>query len=208
MRALPFLLALLLLVALPATAFAHERRDVGGKYQFMVGFIGEPAITGEPNGVDLRITNKETNQPISGAEKTLKVALQFGGGAPKEMPLRARFGMPGAYTADLIPTRAGAYIFTFSGDLEGTPVNEKFESGPGRFNDVQSADSLQFPETVPATLDLQRQLRDAEARAQQATTFGYAGIGLGLLGTVVGLAALLRRPRGETAPSAQVHRAA
>jgi hypothetical protein len=208
MRVVPLLLATLLLVALPATASAHERRDVGATYQFVVGFISEPAILGEPNGVDLRITNKETNQPVQGAEKTLKVAVQFGGGAPKEMPLRARFGQPGAYTADLIPTRAGSYIFTFTGDLEGTAVNEKFESGPGRFNDVQAADQLQFPETVPYAGELQRQLRDAEARTQQATTFAYAGVALGLLGTVVGLAALLRRPTVVAAAPGEVRRAA
>lgn len=208
MRVVPLLLAMLLLVALPATASAHERRDVGSKYQFVVGFISEPALLGEPNGVDLRITNKETNQPVQGAEKTLKVAVQFGGGAPKEMPLRARFGQPGAYTADLIPTRAGSYIFTFTGDLEGTAVNEKFESGPGRFNDVQAADQLQFPEIVPSAGELQRQLREAEARAQQATSFAYAGVGLGLLGTVVGLAALLRRPKVVAAAPSEVRRAA
>jgi hypothetical protein len=208
MRAFPALLAMLLLIALPATASAHERRDVG-KYQFAVGFISEPALLGEPNGVDLRITNKETNQPVEGADKTIKVALQFGGGAPKEMPLRARFGQPGAYTADLVPTRAGSYIFTFTGDLEGTAVNQKFESGPGRFNDVQAVENLQFPEKVPYVGDLSQQLRDAEARAQQATTLGYAGLGLGLLGTVVGLAALLRRPKGVTAaPPSEIRRAA
>jgi hypothetical protein len=198
---------MLLLLALPANASAHERRDVGaGKYQVVVGFITEPAIEGEPNGVDFRVTNKETNKPVEGVEKTLKVALQAGGGAPKEMPLRARFGQPGAYTADLIPTRAGAYIFTFTGDIEGAAINERFESGPGRFNDVTSAETLQFPEPVASASVLQRQLRDAEARAQQATTFGYAGVGLGLLGTVVGLAALLRRPRSSDAATGQVPR--
>src|SRR5262245_40384755 len=165
MRAVPLLLAMLLLVALPATASAHERRDVGNdKYQVVVGFITEPAIEGEPNGVDFRVTNKATNQPVEGVEKTLKVALQAGGSAPKEMPLRARFGQPGAYTADLIPTRPGAYIFTFSGEIEGTLINERFESGPGRFNDVIAAEALQFPEPVASAAVLQRQLRDAEAR--------------------------------------------
>jgi hypothetical protein len=197
MRAI--LLATIIFAALPLTASAHERRDVGGgKYQVVVGFMVEPAILGEPNGVSLAITNKETNKPVEGAEKTLKVAVQHGGGPAKEMPLRARFGQPGSYTADLIPTRAGVYLFTFTGDVEGVQINEKFESGPGRFNDVEDATKLQFPEPVPYAGDLQRQLRDAEARAAQATTLAYAGVGLGLLGTAIGLAALLRRPRPAT----------
>jgi hypothetical protein len=197
MRAI--LLAIVVFIALPLTASAHERRDVGGgKYQVVVGWIVEPAILGEPNGVDFRVTLKEGNKPVEGLQEKVKVAVQHGGGPAKEMPLRARFGQPGAYTADLIPTRAGDYVFTFTGDLEGAAVNEKFESGPGRFNPVEDAAKLQFPEAVPYAGELSRQLRDAEARAAQATTLGYAGAGLGLLGTVVGLAALLRRPRAAT----------
>ena len=198
MRAI--LLATLLFIALPLAASAHERRDVGGgKYQVVVGWIVEPAILGEPNGIDFRVTTKDGNKPVEGLDKSVKVVVQHGGGPAREMPLRARFGQPGAYTADLIPTRAGAYVFTFTGDVEGTAVNEKFESGPGRFNDVEDAAKLQVPEAVPYAGELQRQLRDAEARAAQATTLAYAGAGLGLLGTVLALAALLRRPRPAAA---------
>jgi hypothetical protein len=185
--------ALLLLMLVPGTTLAHERRDVG-KLQFVVGFIGEPAIIGEPNGIDLRITDKASGQPVEGAEKTLKATIQYGGGAPKELPLKARFGMKGAYTADLIPTKAGAYIFTFTGTVGDEQVNQKFESGPGRFNDVEDSAKLQFPEAVPYAGDMARQVQAAEARAAQATTFGYVGIGLGAVGTLLGLVALMRRP--------------
>lgn len=195
-RAAAALLAAIVLLVMPASASAHERRDVGaGKYQVVVGFVTEPAILGEPNGVDFRVTNKETSKPVEGVEKTLKVSIQHGGGPAKEMPLRARFGQPGAYTVDLIPTRAGAYVFTFVGDIEGASISERFESGPGRFNDVEDAARLQFPEPVAYVGELQRQLRDSEARLAQAQALGYAGVGLGLVGTLVGLGALLRRPR-------------
>lgn len=186
-------LAVVLALALPGTALAHERRDVG-KYQLVVGWSTEPALVGEPNGVDLRITDRGTGQPVQGAEQGLRVAVQFGGGPPGELPLRARFGQPGAYTADVIPTRAGSYVFTFRGQVEAETLEERFESGPGRFNDVEPLDRLQFPEAVPSTGDLQRELRAAEARAEQATTLAYAGGGLGLLGAALGLTALLRRP--------------
>jgi hypothetical protein len=187
-------LALLVNLAWPTTTSAHERRDVG-KLQFVVGFMHEPAILGEPNGIDLRITNRDTKEPVDGLEKLLKATVQFGGGQPRDFPLRARFGQKGAYTADLIPTRPGSYIFTFTGSFEGQTINERFESGPGRFNDVEDAGKLQFPESVPYGGELQRQIREADARAQQAATFGYLGAGLGLVGVGVGLAALfLRRP--------------
>jgi hypothetical protein len=187
------LAALLLSLFVPGAALAHERRDVG-KLQFVVGWIGEPAILGEPNGIDLRITDKASGQPVEGAEKTLKATVAFGGGQPREFALRARFGQKGAYTADVIPTRSGSYIFTFSGSVGDQAVNERFESGPGRFSEVEDAARLQFPEAVPYTNELARQVQAAEARAQSATTFGYVGTGLGVVGTILAALALARRP--------------
>jgi hypothetical protein len=195
----------LLAQASTGTALAHERRVVG-PFTFVVGFLTEPAIQGEPNGIDLRITRTEGGAPVEDAEKTLKAQIAFGGGQPKEFPLRARFGTPGGYTADLIPTKAGSYIFTFTGTLEGTAVNQRFESGPGRFNDVSAADSLQFPEVAPAA-SLATQLNEAqdrasaaEARARQAQSIGTGGLVLGLLGTCLGAAGFVasrRRPAAD-----------
>ena len=87
----------------PTAAFAHERRQVGS-YTFVVGFLNEPAIQGEPNGLDLTITDAGNN-PVEGAEKTLKVAIAYGGGAAKDQPIHARFGLKGKYTFDVIPTK-------------------------------------------------------------------------------------------------------
>jgi hypothetical protein len=180
-----------------------------GSYSFVVGFLGEPALAGQPNGIDLRISRTDGGAPVEGADKTLKAAIAFGGGQPKEFPLRARFGMPGAYTADLIPTKAGSYIFTFTGTIDGETVSQKFESGPGRFDDVQATDKLQFPEVVPAPVDLtsavksatdQAQAADARASAAesqigQAQALGIGGAVLGLLGLLAGGWALLSARR-------------
>ena len=169
------------LVALlnPPAASAHERRDVG-PYQLTVGFIGEPAIVGQPNGIDLRVLEKASQKPVEGAEKTLKATIAFGGGQPKELPLRARFGNPGSYTADVIPTRAGTYLFTFSGSIGDQQVNEKFESGPGRFNDVQSRSEFSFPVVEASPADLQQALNETRQQATTAVMIGTAGLVLGL----------------------------
>jgi hypothetical protein len=203
MRALRTLLsAAFILAILPfttaGTAYVHERRDVG-KYQFVVGFINEPAFQDEPNGVDLRIIDKATEQPIEGAEKTLKVQVAFGGGQPREFPLRGRFRMPGNYIADLIPTRSGTYVFTFTGEIDGQQVNERFESGPGRFNDVQPATELHFPVKELSTAELSQQLQAAQQAASEARTFGMLGVGVGVLGLLLGGAALLMGRRREPA---------
>jgi len=203
-RTLVVLAAVLALIGLfPVAALAHERRAVGPD-TFVVGFLNEPSIQGEPNGLDLTITDAN-GKPVTGAEKTLKVAISFGGGAPKDLPLTARFGLPGKYTADVIPTRAGTYAFTFTGTLNGQPVNQRFESGPNTFEDVVSPSSLQFPETVPAPADLAQQTQAANATAQaavqRATLLGLAGIAVGLMGLVVAVVALILANRPRAIPT-------
>jgi hypothetical protein len=191
--ALAAAIALALVVSLLSVgiALAHEQRTVG-KYQFVVGFINEPAYVGLPNGLDLRISNKDSGKPVEGLEKTLQAEFIFGS---KTMPLtvRARFGQPGAYTADLVPTKAGTYIFHIFGDVEGQKVDEKFESGPGRFNDVQDMTALQFPDKVPASAELAAQVQAAQNAAANAQTFGIVGIVVGVLGLIVGGVALFKR---------------
>jgi hypothetical protein len=184
-------LACTLLLA-PAAALAHERRDVG-RYQFVVGFISEPAIQGQPNGIDLTVTDKQTQQPVEGLEKSLKASIAFGGGQPKEFPLRARFQMPGHYTADLIPTRAGTYIFIFTGDAGGQAMNERFESGPGRFDDVEAATALQFPAADPSPAQLQQALDQARQQASTANTMAMAGLAVGALSLLLAGYVLLTR---------------
>lgn len=184
--------------ASPTSALAHERREVG-RYQFVVGFLTEPAIQGEPNGVDLRIVDRETQKPVEGADKSLKVAVAFGGGQAKEFPLRARFNAPGSYAADLIPTRSGSYVFTFSGTIDGQPISEKFESGPGRFNDVQSATSLQFPAADPSAAELQRALDETRQQAATANTLALASLAVGALSLL--LAGYLLLSRRSAAPA-------
>jgi hypothetical protein len=221
------LAVLALLIASPAhQASAHERRTVAGQYAFVVGFITEPVFLEEPNGIDLRITNAQTNEPVEGVDKTLKADVTAGG-ETKTVALRARFNMPGAYTADVIPTKGGQWVFRFYGDIQGTPIDERFESGPGRFNEPQSTAELQFPVKLPTTAqlseqlarlgpsesaaqssgtpaDAQRALDKAEDAQRSATLFGIGGILVGLIGIGVGAFALASRGRGAGRPAEPV----
>jgi hypothetical protein len=190
----------------PGTALAHERRQVG-PYTLVVGFASEPAIQNQVNGASIRISRTDGGTPVEGADKTLKVSLAAGGGQPKEFPLRAVFGQPGLYQADFIPSKSGSYIFTFAGTLEGTAVNERFESGPGRFNDVDAVDKLLFPEAA-STAQLADQVKDAQDRAAaaeskvgQAQTAGIAGVVLGVIGLGTGAAALMAARRSSPPPA-------
>lgn len=201
-------LALLLGALLPPAASAHERRTVAGKYQFVVGFLTEPAFNNETNGLDLRVTIPgENNKPVEGLEKTLKATVIVGGGA-RTMPLtlQTRFGQPGAYAAYFVPTRVGSYIFHITGTLEGTPIDERFESGPGRFNDVQSTEPLQFPDKVGDPATMARDLQAARDDLATTRLLAIGGLALGVLGTLAGIAGVLRRPAPAGAPGGPARR--
>lgn len=177
----------------PSLVLAHERRTIAGKYDVVVGWDKEPAFVNQLNGASIAIYKTGTQEGIEGVEKTLKVQIGFGGNAPKEFPLRSVFGRKGYYVADVLPTRAGDYVFTFVGTIEDTPVNERFESGPNRFDGVESTDALVLSS---AETSAGSDLRAARDEASSAHTLAMVGIGIGLLGVIVGgLSLVTRRSR-------------
>lgn len=192
--------ALVAIVA-PGEASAHERRDLaGGKYLAVVGWLNEPSYQGQLNALSLVVTSKTekteagADKPIEGLEKTLKAQV-LKDGKTLDLTLQARFNMPGNYAGYLEPTTAGQYTFRIYGTLNGEQIDERFESGPGRFADIQSLEPLQFPVQVAAPpADLQSQLDEAKSAANAARTIGIVGIVVGLLGLGVAAAALMRRP--------------
>ena len=148
---------------------AHERRTLG-PYQVVVGWLQEPAFAGVANAVDVRVTDTRSTppKPVEGLEKTLTVEVFQGGSTmPFSAPFRTRFGSPGAYAADILPTRAGDYRFVVKGKIETLDLNETFESGPGRFDEIRPVTQLQYPDKVAAGADLTRALEDLRSTADQ-----------------------------------------
>jgi len=185
------LITTMLVVAQPASA--HERRNVG-PYQFVVGWLGEPAFVGVTNAVDLRVTDPRITppKPVEGLERTLTVEV-FQGGSTTPFPasFRARFGAPGAYAADIVPTREGAYRFVIKGKIESTDVSEVFETGPGRFDEIRPITQLQYPDKVPAGADLTRALDDIRSTTDQVRIISI--VALLLAAAAVALSLLRRR---------------
>lgn len=171
-------------------AAAHERRTVG-PYTLVVGWITEPSYVGQLNALDLTVTETATSKPVEGLEKTLKADVVAGGGAAV-MPLviAARFGQPGKYQGPVLPTKTGDYTFHLTGTVNTTPIDERFESGPGRFGAIEDVATLQFPNKVPSNTDLAAKLDDVNTKLTVA-------IALGAIALVVAIAAFvptLRRP--------------
>jgi len=181
-----------LAVAVPVRALAHESRDVG-KYQFVVGFLVEPAYEGQKNGLDLRVRVPAaasatstpaagatatpsaagatgTPTPVTGLEKTLQVEVSFVGNDKKvTKPIRAISAStdPGHYTADVLPTQPGQYRFSIFGTIDGANVNETFTSGD-KFGNVAKIDDINFPDAVPQVRSVQGTATDAQVTAEDA----------------------------------------
>jgi hypothetical protein len=179
-----FLLALLFAFALSTTAFAHGRTQVGD-YELVIGFHNEPAYQGEPNGLDLFVTNMTTNEPVNGLEETLQVEIIYGA-SKQELPLRAQFGQDGAYTADVLPTEAGDYTWHIWGEIEGTPVDVSMTSSPDTFGSVEPKNEFAFPAAEPTVQELREQ-------TQLALTVGIVGAVLGVIGVIFGILGMRAR---------------
>ena len=115
--------------------------------------------------------------------------------ARREFPLRAVYGAPGSYIADFVPTRTGSYIFTFTGTIEGNSINERFESGPGRFDEVRAITAIQFPEPLPSSAELQQELAVARAAIGTAQALAFGGLGAGAIAVLAAGMAMLMASR-------------
>lgn len=161
-------------------ASAHERRTVG-PYQFIVGWLNEPAYVGLMNSLDLRVTDTRTNQPVSGLEKTLTADVSAGGLKPFALTVTARFGTAGAYNGYVMPTVTGTYTFHIVGKIDTQTIDEKFTSGPGGFEDVEDAAAIQYPTKVPVADDLGKRLDAMADASEQARLIAIGALALGAL---------------------------
>jgi hypothetical protein len=174
---------------LSTPAAAHESRTVG-PYTFIVGWVSEPAVVGQSNGLDLTVTETDGDKAVSGLEKTLVAEVITGGGAKtRRLELAPDGDQPGHYTSGFVPTRVGDYTFHISGMAGTTKIDEKFESGPNRFDPVTDIVGLEFPDQIPSSADLAQQLADASTKL----TIALAIAGLALVLSVASFVPALRR---------------
>lgn len=183
--------ALIALVLSAGLASAHEHKTVGD-YALTVGFLNEPSIDEQPNGLDFRVAEGtgDNAKPVEGLASTIKAEVKFGG---QTMPLTLQpvFNVPGSYKANFIPTAPGTYTFHISGTINNTPVDETFTSGPDTFSDVEDASAMQFPTKVDSIASVSQTAHDASDTADSARVFGIIGIAVGVLGLIAGIAGMM-----------------
>lgn len=175
------------------TASAHEIVTIG-KYELEIGWLIEPVLLGETNGVFLSVTNTETGEPVEGLS-TLQVAITTGG-ETRNLELRTLGeDSPGQYAADFIPTVRGAYTVKLTGKIEEQDVDLEQE-----IEEVGLAEDYQFPIVLPSLPEMNQQLTalQAENQALRASItlnqwLAIGGIIVGLAGLAVGVVSLRRK---------------
>lgn len=138
-------LAALAMAASPAAAHEHYP---SAPYELIVGWTDEPAVVDEKNGLDLNVNIPDaanaTATQVEGAQNNLSVVLVFGAHT-RPVALEPKFGEPGWYTFDFIPTQAGPYSVHITGTLNGTTINVTAD-----LEDAVPREDLGFPDPAPS----------------------------------------------------------
>ena len=163
--------SLLLALALAPAASAHEHVHVG-EFEVAIGWMNEPTFVGQPNGVEITITDHD-GQPVTDLpDGAVMVVVSTAGQSTPSMALvpsfnvAAGFGTLGRYHAELVPTTPGEYTFQFSGAIHEAAVDVTVVSGEDTFSSVRSSSDIEFPVKVPTLADVATRLDRIDGRIE------------------------------------------
>jgi hypothetical protein len=203
---------LLSLLSAPIVA-AHGHTSAAG-FNFVIGWSGEPAFVGQPNGVQLFVYD-EADKPITDIPAdAISVVVSTAGQDSASLNLSPAFdveegfGTPGEYSTDIIPTAPGDYTFHFMGTIHGKAIDISMTSSAETFDGVVAPADLEFPVKQPTLTEVGTRLEridgrldalqssapapgaiaDAQANAAAASTAADRAL---LIGSLLGGAALV-----------------
>jgi hypothetical protein len=215
------LLALSFLASSPSPALAHEELCQNG-ICIVGGWVNEPPLVGQLNGIVLEITRESDGQPITNAVAQLDVTVKKGATTKSLDP--APQEEVGVYAATILPTQTGQYAVVMKGTIAGQAIDGQIE-----IEDVEDTARFSFPPSSgdpfdPVVLeqlqtviaDLAAQVDEANIAAEEAKTaaasatessselklaadraylFGIIGVGVGAAGIAIGVGALSRKEK-------------
>ena len=206
---------MLIIPGLSGIAYGHTV-DAVGEYRVEIGWMNEPVVSGETNGIELYVSPLEPcpqiPEPIKCAEsqefkngigdlkKTIKIKLIYKDQSIT-LPLSPDHNIPGKYYAFVNPTVSGFYQANILGTIVDTPISLSMH--PPK---VTERSYIEFPE--PADITVQQmidghtaliedvsELKDSVnnlEESKQGMDIGYAGIGVGIIGIAIASVALAK----------------
>ena len=122
---------------------AHEE-VVMGDISIVAGWVDEPPLLNQLNGIVLIITQVSNGQPVNNALAQLDVTLQKGvDSKPLEFQPSEESGV---YTATILPTQTGQYAIVMRGTIAGQAIDGQIE-----IEDVEDTARFTFPTGAAGT---------------------------------------------------------
>ena len=207
-----------LLLIIPGSigiAYGHTI-DAVGDYRVEIGWMNEPVVSGETNALEFYASplipcpeiseplkcaeSQEFQNGIEGLKKTVKIQLIYKD-KNLTLPLSPDHDIPGKYYAFVNPTVSGFYQANILGTIQETTISLSMH--PPK---VAERSYIEFPEPSDITVrqmidghtaliedvsDLKDSLNNLEETKQQ-TDFGYLGTGIGIIGIIIAIIALVK----------------
>lgn len=192
-----------------SSVYAHTVDSVG-EYRLEIGWMNEPVVSGETNGIELFVSPLEPNLPleeqvfkngITGLEKTLTMQLVF-----KEqkiiLPFTPDHNIKGKYYAFVDPTAPGFYQANILGKIDETNVSLSMH--PPKVDDrvyiefpVRNNTQEQIEEhsSIQEEIDEIRNSLNKIESSTEIYNMGYVGIGLGIAGMVIASIAIAKNKK-------------
>ena len=156
MRYFFLILSLLLIPSVAGTAYAHTV-DAVGEYRVEIGWMNEPVVSGDTNGLELYVSplvdcpdisiplecanSQEFQNGIEGLRKLLKIQFVYDKTQTITLPLVNDHDIPGKYYAFITPTVSGYFQANLIGKILDTPANLSMHPPP-----IAERSYIEFPE--------------------------------------------------------------
>ena len=156
------LLSLLIIPSLGGIAYGHTV-DAVGEYRIEIGWMNEPVVSGDTNGLELYVSplvacpdisiplecanSQEFQNGIEGLRKLLKIQFVYDKTQTITLPLVVDHDIPGKYYAFITPTVSGYFQANLIGKILETPVNLSMHPPP-----IAERSYIEFPESADLAL--------------------------------------------------------
>jgi hypothetical protein len=115
-----------------------------GDISIVGGWVNEPPLVSQLNGIVLTITQVSNGQPVNNALAQLDITLQKG---TDTRPLEFQPAEePGVYTATVLPAQTGQYAIVMRGTIDGQAIDGQIE-----IEDVEDTARFAFPPATTTT---------------------------------------------------------